>query len=102
VLAFFRQKEIFMNYAELVAETASATNLTKAEARKVLDAAVKVIGDTLSTDADGVTLGTLGKFDTKVKPARTARNPKTGASIQVPAKTVAVFKVSKALKDAIA
>jgi DNA-binding protein HU-beta len=102
VLAFFRQKEIFMNYAELVAETASATNLTKAEARKVLDAAVKVIGDTLSTDADGVTLGTLGKFDTKVKPARTARNPKTGASIQVPAKTVVDFKVSKALKDAIA
>lgn len=90
-----------MNYAELVVETASATNLTKAEVRKVLDAAVNATFEALR-HGEEVTLGTLGKFVTKNKPERTARNPSTGASIQVPAKTVVDFKVSKALKDAIA
>lgn len=90
-----------MNYAELVAETASATNLTKAEARKVLDAALGIIETQLYKGGE-VTLSTLGKFMTKAKPARTARNPRTGASIQVPAKTVVDFKVSKSLNNAIA
>lgn len=90
-----------MNYSELVVATASATNLTKAEARKVLDAAIKVTGETLN-NGEEVTLGTLGKFIVKNKPARTARNPRTGATVQVPAKKVVDFKVGKAFKDAIA
>lgn len=90
-----------MNYAQLVVETASATNLTKAEVREVLDAAIQTISDVLN-NGEEVTLGALGKFVTKDKPERTARNPKTGASIQVPAKTVVDFKVSKNLRDAIA
>jgi DNA-binding protein HU-beta len=90
-----------VNYSELVVATASATNLTKAEARKVLDAAIKVTGETLN-NGEEVTLGTLGKFIVKNKPARTARNPRTGATVQVPAKKVVDFKVGKAFKDAIA
>lgn len=90
-----------MNYAQLVVETASATNLTKEAARKVLDAAINATFEALR-HGEEVTLGSMGKFVTKDKPARTARNPKTGGSIQVPAKTVVDFKVSKTLKDAIA
>jgi DNA-binding protein HU-beta len=90
-----------VNYSELVVATASATNLTKAEARKVLDAAIGATFEALR-HGEEVALGTLGKFVTKAKPARTARNPQTGASVQVPAKTVVDFKVGKHLKDAIA
>ncbi len=90
-----------MNYAELVAETAAGTNTSKTKVREILDAAIGATYEGLR-HGEEVTLGTLGKFVTKAKPERTARNPKTGASIQVPAKTVVDFKVSKALKDAIA
>lgn len=90
-----------MNYAELVAETAALTDTPKTKVREILDTALQVTGETLNKGKE-VTLGTLGKFVTKNKPERTARNPSTGASIQVPAKTVVDFKVSKTLKDAIA
>lgn len=90
-----------MNYSDLAKAAALRTSYTAKQAREILDAAIEVTGETLN-EGEEVTLGTLGKFVTKDKPARTARNPKTGASIQVPAKTVVDFKVSKALKDAIA
>jgi DNA-binding protein HU-beta len=90
-----------VNYSELVVATASATNITKAEARKVLDAAVKVTSEALYK-GESVTLGDIGKFVTKAKPARTARNPRTGAAVEVPAKTVVDFNVSKTFANAIA
>jgi DNA-binding protein HU-beta len=90
-----------VNYSELVAETAATTNTPKTKVREIIDAALAVTGETLNKGEE-VTLGTLGKFVTKAKPARTARNPRTGAAVEVPAKTVVDFKVGKAFKDAIA
>lgn len=90
-----------MNYSDLVKETAARICVSNKSVRECLDAALEVTGETLKKGEE-VTLGTLGKFVTKNKPARTARNPATGASIQVPAKTAVDFKVSKTLKDAIA
>jgi nucleoid DNA-binding protein len=52
-------------------------------------------------DGDEVVLD-IGKFHIKKVPARTARNPITGASIKVPAKTKPVFKASKKFRDGVA
>jgi len=43
----------------------------------------------------------LGKLVKKDRAARMGRNPLTGESIQIPAKTVVKFRVAKAAKDAV-
>jgi DNA-binding protein HU-beta len=48
------------------------------------------------------TLPGLGKLVKQQRKARTGRNPQTGEAIKIPAKTVVKFRVSKAVKDAIA
>lgn len=51
--------------------------------------------------AGEVTLPGLGKLIKKNRAARMGRNPATGATIQIPAKTVVKFRVAKAAKDSI-
>lgn len=48
-----------------------------------------------------VTFGGIGKFSILNKPARTGRNPATGAAVEIPAKKVVKFQMSKNLKDAL-
>lgn len=43
----------------------------------------------------------LGKLIKKARAARTGRNPMTGESIQIPAKTVVKFRVAKSAKDTV-
>ena len=43
----------------------------------------------------------LGKLIKKTRAARTGRNPMTGATIEIPAKTVVKFRVAKSAKDAV-
>ncbi|MEK9185170.1 MAG: HU family DNA-binding protein, partial [Patescibacteria group bacterium] len=50
---------------------------------------------------DEVSIAGLGIFSTKQRAARTARNPRTGASVQVAAMRVPKFRAAKALKDAV-
>lgn len=51
--------------------------------------------------AGEITLPGLGKLIKKNRAARQGRNPATGETIQIPAKTVVKFRVAKAAKDAI-
>ncbi|MBR0228675.1 MAG: HU family DNA-binding protein, partial [Clostridia bacterium] len=43
----------------------------------------------------------FGTFESKVRPARTARNPRTGEEIKIDETKTAAFKVGKALKDSL-
>lgn len=47
------------------------------------------------------TLPGIGKLVKQKRKARMGRNPATGASIKIPAKTVVKFRVAKAAKDAV-
>ena len=49
---------------------------------------------------DGVKLVGFGTFATTKRSARTGRNPQTGETIKIPARTVPVFRPGSALKDA--
>ncbi|MDR6827692.1 DNA-binding protein HU-beta [Bosea sp. BE271] len=60
-----------------------------------------VASRTLKSGGD-ITLGGVGKLASAKREARKARNPSTGATIDVPAKTVVKFKVAKDLADAVA
>jgi DNA-binding protein HU-beta len=47
------------------------------------------------------TLPGIGKLVLVNRKARLGRNPKTGETIQIPAKTVVKFRVAKACKEAV-
>jgi DNA-binding protein HU-beta len=80
-----------MNKAELIEAIASKADLTKADAKKALDAFIDATSDTLKK-GDRVALVGFGSFSVAKRAARTGRNPKTGEEMQIPAKKVVKFK----------
>ena len=88
-----------MKKAELVQEVAKVT-CTKQEAEKAVDAVIKGIQESLAK-GDKVILRGLGIFSVRQRGSRVGRNPRTGATIQIPAKKVPIFKASQTLKDAV-
>ncbi|MBF0622141.1 MAG: HU family DNA-binding protein [Magnetococcales bacterium] len=89
-----------MNKSQLVDAVASAANLTKAQAAPAVEAVLASIEGALSS-GDSVSLVGFGTFSVSQRAARTGRNPKTGAEMQIPASTVPKFKAGKKLKDAV-
>ena len=90
-----------MNKTELIAAIAEKTNLTKKDSELALTAMVEAITEALVA-GDKVQLIGFGSFETKNRPAREARNPRTGAVVKVAAAKAPVFKAGKALKDKVA
>ena len=89
-----------MNKTELVAALAAKTELSKKDAEKALNAVVETITEALKA-GDKVALVGFGTFEAKQRPARVARNPRTGEEIKVEASKTPAFKAGKALKDAV-
>jgi DNA-binding protein HU-beta len=89
-----------VNKSELIDAVAESADLSKADAARAIDAVVDAITDSLKA-GDAVTLVGFGTFTAKARPARTGRNPQTGATINIAASTVPTFKPGKALKDAV-
>ncbi len=89
-----------MNKADLINHVADAAGLTRASAADAVEA---VLGGITVTLADGgsVSLVGFGTFSVTDRAARTARNPRTGEAINVPASKAPKFKAGKALKDAV-
>ena len=77
------------------------TELSKKDANAAVDAFAATICEALS-NGDSVGLIGFGTFEAKLRPARTGRNPQTGAPIDIPEKTVPAFKAGKKLRDAAA
>lgn len=73
---------------------------TKTMAEQAVDTMLDAIIDTLKKGGE-VSIAGLGIFSTKNRAARTARNPRTGESIQVAAMRVPKFRAAKGLKDAV-
>ena len=86
-----------MNKGELVAALAAKTEMTKKESEAALNGILDVIAASMAK-GEKVQLGT---FEAKNRPARVARNPRTGASVKIAACKAPAFKAGKALKDAV-
>jgi DNA-binding protein HU-beta len=89
-----------MNKASLVEAVHGKIGGTKVQAEEVVDTIINTIVSTLKSGGE-VSIAGLGIFSTKDRAARTARNPRTGESIQVPAMRVPKFRPAKGLKDAV-
>jgi len=87
-----------MNTSDLADAVASAANLSKADARKAVDAAFAAITEA-ATRGEEVSLNGFGKFKVKETAAREGRNPATGAAMQIAASRKLGFAPAKAVKD---
>ncbi|MBB3939112.1 DNA-binding protein HU-beta [Novosphingobium fluoreni] len=87
-----------MNNAELAERIAETNELTKADARKIVDAVFAAIADAVAA-GDEVALNGFGKFKVKDSAAREGRNPSTGETIQIAASKKLGFTPAKAVKD---
>ncbi len=84
--------------SEIIAELAEAASVEKKQAGEMLETLVKMA---YREAGNGFTIPGLGKLVKAERAARTGRNPATGETIQIPAKSVLKFKIAKAAKDAI-
>ena len=89
-----------MNKAELIDHVAASADLSKAAAGAAVEAVISGVTGALSK-GDSVSLVGFGTFSVSDRAARTARNPRTGEPINVPASKAPKFKAGKALKDAV-
>ena len=89
-----------MNKAQLTDAVAAATDSSKAEAGRAVEATLSAIGSALP-GGDSVSLVGFGTFNVRHRAARMGRNPQTGASIQIAASKSVGFKAGKALKESL-
>lgn len=91
---------IYMNKADIINKVHEDLDLTKADAERAVETVISSIVNSLR-DGQEVSVAGLGIFSVKMRNARTARNPRTGESIEVPSMRVPKFRAAKALKDAV-
>ena len=89
-----------MNKDDLIAKVANSVGVSKTDAAKSVDAVFSNITSSLK-GGNEVRLVWFGTFVVANRAATTGRNPRTGESIQIPAKKVPKFKAGKALKDTV-
>jgi len=89
-----------MNKAGLADAVHAKLGGTKVQAEEVVEIIIDGIVSALKK-GDEVSIAGLGIFSTKQRAARVARNPRTGASVNVAAMRVPKFRAAKALKDAV-
>ena len=87
-----------MNKNELITAVAEKSGLTRKQAEAAFTAFTDTVTEALKAD-DKVQLMGFGTFEIKERPARTGRNPATGAAIEIPASKTPVFKPGKKFRD---
>ncbi len=89
-----------MNKTELIDAVASQADLTKADAKRAVEAFVNTTTKALKK-GDKIALVGFGSFSVNKRAARDGRNPQTGKTIKIPAKNVIKFKAGADLNSAV-
>ena len=89
-----------MTKAELIEKIATKANTTKASAERALNAFLDSVKGVLAKNGK-LTLTGFGTFAVEKRSERKGRNPRTGATIKIPASKVVKFRPGKALKEAV-
>ena len=89
-----------MNKTELIEKIAAGAEISKADAKKALEATIAAVKEAL-VDGEKVSLVGFGTFAVSERPAREGINPANKEKIQIAAKTVVKFKAGAELTDAL-
>ena len=83
-----------MKKSDLIIKFSEKNNITVKDAERLLEIIINEITATLAKGNRAEFRG-FGAFNPSIRIARTARNPKTGESINVPKTTIPTFKMAK-------
>lgn len=89
-----------MNKTELIDQVAAVCGENKAAVTRTIDALLETVKSQVAKGND-VTLIGFGTFTSTKRAARKGRNPRTGAELNIAARTSPSFKAGKAFKDAL-
>ena len=89
-----------MNKSELIDKLVDKSKLPRKRAEQVVNLVFQSMTDALAA-GDRIEIRGFGSFVAKHYPARMGRNPRTGATIPVPAKRLPFFKVGKELRERV-
>lgn len=89
-----------MSKQQLVEMIAEKAGLTKADATRALEATTESITEALAK-GEKVSLVGFGTFATSKREAREGRNPRTGETVKIEARTAVTFKAGSKLKEAV-
>jgi DNA-binding protein HU-beta len=90
-----------MTQSEVINHFAEKFGIKRAQAKDYFDALATLASNEVKTNGEFVLPG-FGKLVLSHRKAREGRNPATGATIQIPAKTTLKFRLGKAMKDSVA
>src|SRR5256886_16833464 len=89
-----------MTKADLIDEVSRLAELTRKDSEVIVETIFDSVVHSLRA-GEKIEIRGFGSFRTRQRRPRVGRNPKTGARVEVPAKTIPYFKPSKELKDLI-
>ena len=91
-----------MNKIELIEKLMTKTKqpVTRADMERIVVGFMDEVKTAVAA-GDIVQLVGFGTFEARERAARTARNPQTGAALQIPAKKAPAFKPGKAFKEIV-
>jgi len=89
-----------MTKADLVDQVAATVPLTKSQIEAILTQCLQAIMEAVQAGEAGDVRG-FGRFHLRHRPPRTGRNPRTGETLQIPAKAVPTFAAGKAFQDRV-
>ncbi len=89
-----------MTRADLSEEFSRVVQILRREAVVVVETLLQSMVEALRA-GDKVEVRDFGRFDTRQRPGRMGRNPKSGQAVEVPAKTIPFFKPSKEVRELI-
>ncbi|HMF56397.1 MAG TPA: HU family DNA-binding protein [Pyrinomonadaceae bacterium] len=89
-----------MTQSEVVNHFAEKFGLKRSQAKEIFEELANLAGSEVTSNGEFVLPG-FGKLVRSERKAREGRNPATGETIQIPAKTTLKFRVGKSMKDTV-
>jgi DNA-binding protein HU-beta len=89
-----------MTKSQMIATLSEKTGLSKKDTAGFMDNLADLAYSEVKKNGECLVPG-FGKLVKVKRKARDGRNPATGATIKIPAKTVVKFRLAKAVKDAV-
>lgn len=96
----YKRKVYFpMNKTEFIAKVAAKAGVEKKAAAALVDAALEVVTDAVKAH-EPISIVGFGTLSIAHREERTGKNPKTGETLKIPARSIPVFKPGSTLKEA--
>ena len=89
-----------MTQTDIINHLADKSGMKKADAKEFFNTLAALATSEVQKNGE-FTLPGFGKLVKATRKAREGRNPATGATIKIPAKTTVKFRLGKAMKDSI-